>query len=85
MVDFVNKDPVSLPGDMVSISFSATDDERVLNDAIVIRQSQYDAMTPEDIQAEMQARWDSWIEAITRISEESPIVEEPPAEGMIDG
>lgn len=75
MVDFITEAPVILPNGMVSITFSATDGTFNFSDAIVVLQSQYDAMTPDDIQAEEQRRWDDWI----------AIVNPPVEEDLIDG
>jgi hypothetical protein len=75
MVDFTTQPPMTLDNGMVSVSFSATDGTYTLNDAIVVLQSQYDAMTPADIEAEEQRRWDDWI----------VIVNPPAEEDVIDG
>ena len=74
MVDFTTDPPVTLPNGMISVTFSATDGTYTLKDAIVVLQSQYDAMTPADIQAEEQRRWDDWIAIVN-----------PPAEEIVDG
>ena len=74
MVDFTTEAPVILPSGMVSITFSATDGTYTLNDAIVVLQSQYDAMTPADVEAEEQRRWDDWIAIVS-----------PPEEDDLDG
>ena len=76
MVDFTTEPPVTLPNGMVSITFSATDGTYTLNDAIVVLQSQYDAMTPADIESEEQRRWDAWIAIVNPL--------EPPVEDVIE-
>jgi len=74
MVDFTTYDAVILADKNVSIGFSATDGIFVLNDAIVVRQAQYDAFTPADIADEEQRRWNEWIAIVN-----------PPEEVVIDG
>lgn len=74
MVEFTTEAPVILPNGMVSVTFSATDGTYTLNDAIVVLQEQYDAMTPADIEAEEQRRWDEWIAIVN-----------PPEEELVDG
>lgn len=64
MVTFTTDNPVVLPNGMVSVTFSATDGVYTLTDAIVVLQDQYDSMTPADIQAEEQRRWDEWIDIV---------------------
>jgi len=49
---------------IVSDSFEIGEEPYVLRDALVIPQSQYDALTPEEIQAMKQARYDAWIAII---------------------
>lgn len=75
MVDFVTDPPVILPNGMVSITFSATDGVFNFSDAIVVLQSQYGAMTPDDIQDEEHRRWDDWY----------TIVNPPVEEDLING
>lgn len=70
MVDITKNDPVTLPNDMISVSYSATDGVYTFNDAIVVLSSQYYDMVPSDIDAEIQRRWDEWIIAINTPSEE---------------
>lgn len=74
MVDFNIEAPVILPNGIVSIKFLATDGTYTFNDAIVVLQSQYGAMTPVDVQAEAQRRWDDWI-----------VIVNPPEEEIING
>lgn len=50
---------------MVSIDFEKTDGVNTLKDAIVVTQAEYDKMTPADIAAIEQKRWDDWIAIIT--------------------
>ena len=69
MANFITEAPVTLDNGMVSITFSATDGIYTLTDAIVVLRAQYDAMTPANIQAEEQRRWDEWI-AVVNIPEE---------------
>lgn len=74
MTNFTTYDVAPLSNGNVSIGFSATDGVFVLNDAIVVRQAQYDAFTPTDIDAEEQRRWDEWIAIVN-----------PPEEVVING
>jgi len=81
MVDFTTHDPIDYPAgtiseinNLVSITYSATDGTYTLNDAIVVLAEQYAAMTPTDIQAEEQRRWDEWIAIVN-----------PPSEVIVDG
>lgn len=69
MVDITKNDPVTLPNDMISISYSVTDGRYTLSDAIVVLSAQYYDMFPSDIDAEIQRRWDEWILAINAPSE----------------
>lgn len=49
---------------IVSDSFEIGEEPHVLKDALVMTQAEYDALTPEEIQAMKQARYDSWIAII---------------------
>ena len=49
---------------MVSIDFEMTDGVNTLKDAIVVTQAQYDQLTPADIEAIEQQRWDNWLAII---------------------
>jgi hypothetical protein len=50
-----------------------------LNDALCLTQAQWDALTPAEIEAMQQARYDGWREAMTR----PPTVDEEPVEEVI--
>jgi hypothetical protein len=49
---------------IVSDSFEIGEEPYVLKDALVMTQAEYDALTPEEIQAMKQARYDAWIAII---------------------
>lgn len=70
MVELTTQDPITLPNGMVSVTFTATDGNYTLVDAIVVRQEQYVEMTPVDIEAEEQYRWQQWLNFINKPSEE---------------
>jgi hypothetical protein len=59
-----------LPDGRVHIEFERTDGTYTLKDAIVVSQAQYDAMTPADIEAIEQKRWDEWIAIVTYVPPE---------------
>jgi hypothetical protein len=49
----------------------------ILKDALVMRVSDYDALTPEEIAAMKQARYDNWIAIVTAPPVEMPVEEAP--------
>ena len=57
----------------IADEFEIGEEPHVLKDALVMRVSDYDALTPEEIVAMKQARYDNWIAIIT-----APPVEMPP-------
>ena len=63
-----------LPSGYVSIEFTLGEDPYVLTDAIVMTQEEYDSMTPEQITAMEQQRYDDWYAIVTAPPEE---VEDP--------
>jgi hypothetical protein len=54
----------------------------ILKDALVMRVSDYDALTPEEIAAMKQARYDNWYSIVTAPPVEMP-VEEAPADPAV--
>jgi len=67
-----------LENGMVSDAFEMGEAPMLYRDALVMRQSDYDALSPEEIQAMKQARYDNWIAIIN-----APPVEEPPVEDPV--
>jgi hypothetical protein len=49
----------------IADEFEIGEEPHVLKDALVMRMSEYEALTPEQIQAMKQARYDNWIAIIT--------------------
>jgi hypothetical protein len=49
---------------IVSDNFEIGEEPYVLKDALIMPQVEYDALTPDEIQALKQARYDSWIATI---------------------
>ena len=58
----------------IADEFEIGEEPHVLKDALVMRVSDYDALTPEQIIAMKQARYDNWIDIVTA----------PPAEDLTD-
>jgi len=54
----------------------------VLSDALVMRPEDYEKLTPEEIQAMKQARFDNWYAIVTAPLVELPI-EDPPADPAV--
>ena len=48
----------------IADEFEIGEEPHVLKDALVMRQQDYDALTPEEIVAMKQARYDKWIDII---------------------
>jgi hypothetical protein len=48
----------------IADEFEIGEEPHVLKDALVMRQKDYDALTPEEVQAMKQARYDNWIAII---------------------
>lgn len=61
-----------LPDGYVSDSFEITENGYTLCDAIVMPKDQYDALTPEEIQAMKQQRFDNWYAIVTAVPDETP-------------
>ena len=51
----------TLPNGDIRIRFSMGDDPFVLYDAITLHPDVHAGMSPEDIEAEKQSRYDNWI------------------------
>ena len=49
----------------IADEFEIGEEPHVLKDALVMRMSEYEALTAEEIQAMKQARYDNWIAIIT--------------------
>lgn len=66
-----------LENGMVSDSFEMGEAPLTYKDAIVMRKSDYDALSSEEIQAMKQARYDNWLTIVNSPPIESEIIEEP--------
>ena len=62
----------------IADEFEIGEEPHVLKDALVMRVSDYDSFTPEQIIAMKQARYDKWIAIIN-----APPAEEPPADPVV--
>lgn len=81
-----------LDNGLVSIRFTLGTEALLYHDALVMTQDEYNALTPEQITAMQQARYDAWCAAIVAAQEaadaaasiEYPTdgVQWPPAEGV---
>ena len=60
-----------IPDNMVQDVFEMGAEPYLFQDAIVMPKAQYDALTPEQIQAIKQKRYDDWL-AIVNPPEEAP-------------
>jgi hypothetical protein len=60
---------------LMSEDFEMGTEPFVLKDAIVMRLSDYEALSPDEVQAIKQARYDSWI-AIVCPAEPAPLSED---------
>ena len=49
---------------MITIAFEIGEEPWHYRDAIVITQAQFDAMSPADIEAEKQRRYDEWLKIV---------------------
>jgi len=56
---------VQLEDGRIADEFEMGDEPHVLKDALVMRPQDYEALTPEEIQAMKQRRYDNWIAIIT--------------------
>jgi hypothetical protein len=61
----------------IADEFEIGEQPHVLRDALVMRVSDYDSFTPEEIQAMKQARYDNWIAIISAPPVEMPVEEAP--------
>jgi len=66
----------------IADEFEIGEEPHILKDALVMRVSDYDSFTPEEIQAMKQARYDNWIAIINAPPVEVP-VEEVPADPAV--
>jgi len=62
----------------IADEFEIGEEPYILKDALVMRVSDYDSFTPEQIIAMKQARYDNWIAIVT-----APPVEEPPSDSAV--
>ena len=67
-----------LPDGFLSDSFQIGEDPYVLKDALIVPVSYYDALTPDEVQAMKQARYDNWYAIVT-----APPTEEPTADPAV--
>jgi hypothetical protein len=56
---------VQLEDGRIADEFEIGEEPHVLRDALVMRPQDYEALTPEEIQAMKQRRYDNWIAIIT--------------------
>ena len=66
----------------IADEFEIGEEPHVLKDALVMRVSDYDSFTPEQIIAMKQARYDNWIAIVTAPPVEVP-VEDVPADPAV--
>jgi hypothetical protein len=66
----------------IADEFEIGEEPHVLKDALVMRVSDYDSFTPEEIIAMKQARYDNWIAIVTAPPVEVP-VEDVPADPAV--
>jgi hypothetical protein len=64
----------------VTIKFERTDGTYTLVDAIVVTDAEYAKLTPADIEAMEQKRFDDWYAIVIASQEDEPAVEEQPSE-----
>jgi hypothetical protein len=75
-----------LESGLVADEFEIGTEPYVLKDALVMRVSDYDALTPDEIAAMKQARYDNWYAIVTAPPVEMPVeepVEEVPADPAV--
>jgi hypothetical protein len=48
----------------IADEFEIGEEPHILKDALIMTQADYDAMTPDEVQAVKQARYDNWIAII---------------------
>ena len=56
---------VQLEDGRIADEFEMGDEPHVLKDALVMRPQDYEALTPDEIQAMKQRRYDNWIAIVT--------------------
>jgi hypothetical protein len=56
---------VQLEDGRIADEFEIGEEPHVLKDALVMRPQDYEALTPDEIQAMKQRRYDNWIAIIT--------------------
>ena len=66
----------------IADEFEIGEEPYILKDALVMRVSDYDSFTPEQIVAMKQARYDNWIAIVTAPPVEMP-VEDVPADPAV--
>ena len=71
-----------LESGLMADEFEIGTEPYVLKDALVMRVSDYDSFTPDEIAAMKQARYDNWIAIITAPPVEMP-VEKVPADSAV--
>jgi hypothetical protein len=59
----------------IADEFEIGEEPHILKDALVMRVSDYDSFTPDEIAAMKQARYDNWIAIITAPPVEAPVEE----------
>ena len=64
---------VAIEGGLISDSFEIGEYPYILNDAIVMPEEQYNALTEEDLISLKQQRYDNWYSHVTTVSEEVPV------------
>ena len=71
----------------IADEFEIGEEPHVLKDALVMRVSDYDSFTPEQIIAMKQARYDNWIAIVTAPPVDVPVedvpVEDVPADPAV--
>jgi hypothetical protein len=70
---------VQLEEGRIADEFEMGEEPHVLKDALVMRPQDYEALTPDEIQAMKQRRYDNWIAIIT-----APAVEETPSDPVVN-
>jgi hypothetical protein len=66
-----------LENGMVSDRFEIGTAPHILRDAIVMMPSEYDKLTPEELQAMKQSRYDRWWSMIKTPPADVPVIEAP--------
>ena len=61
----------------IADEFEIGEEPHVLKDALVMRPEDYDALTPDEIIAMKQARYDNWIAIILAPPVEMPVEDAP--------